>query len=346
MIQLIEKLLEVVAKNYKVALASMLTTLALIGAILTMLNVNPVTLVKLIIEGQETSEIVAGELKEINKKIDRAELESHQNQQKMLSIVQKNEGSPDFKVMLNLSSENQDIIRAQLEFGRIYATLVETRTGTEEVHNHLGDLYQALLEVTLDNPYDKTLPFNSERHRALAQSRNTSLCKLNWGTLPQPHICRAKMLLTGVLKNISDFPDSVRKNVQIELYRYLSYCSARAMEINKQQTYTRLAANILKEKGSIEQDDPKLYRRQYYWIDYSQMLSTVTRGGNNYQDEANRYFERLQKGLVSNDDFLKLKLVQHMGMIPEERQEFWKRLVRRASAGLGNPQVSMQVDSL
>lgn len=342
MIQLIEKLLEVVGKNYKVALASMFTTLALISTVLGLLSVNPVTLVKLIMEGQKTSEIVAGELKEINKKIDRAELVSHQNQQKMLSIVQQNDKFPDFKILLNLSSENQDIIRAQFEFGRIYATLVETRTGTEEVHNHLANLYQALLEVTLDNPYDKTRPFNHAEYRVTARERDVSLCKLNWSTLP--HICRAKTLLTDVLTNISDFPDSVRKNVQIELYRYLSYCSARAMETNNQRTYTRLAANILREKGNLGQEDPKVYRRQYYWIDYSQMLSVVAKGGDNYQDEANRYFKRLLEGLVSSDDFLKLKLVQHMGMIPEDRVSFWQELVRKASAGGDNRKVSMKID--
>jgi len=329
MIQIIQNAIDLVSKNYKVAFVSAGITLSVLWGIVSAYGVSPKEITMFLIDRKGAVIEVADQLDRINRKIDAAELESHKNQLRMLEIVQEKGNHDDFNKILNYSSENQDIIRAQLEFGRMYATLVETNTGSQLVHKHLSNLYEALLEVTLDDPFNKELKVNSNDIRLKAKSNRKSLCRY----VSESHICKAKRLLEEVHMNISDFPDSIKQRVEIEAYRYLSYTSARVGNSNKQQIYTNMAENLLESKyEGIRTEDPKKYRRQFYWIDYSQMMAIIMMKDKEYEAESKEYFDRLKTGLVSDEGFLRLKLIQHEKLIPANKKEYWKWLISQTSS--------------
>lgn len=331
------KLFELFSKSYKVAFTTMLVTVALsIGVMEYMFGVSLEDFTTFVVHKQKSIDKVAHELIGINSMIDKAELESHKNQQELLKIIQnrnnkkiiQNKNNEKiFNKLLNLSNENQDIIRAQLEFGRIYATLVETQRGDEENYKQLSKLYQALLLITLDDPLNVDSKFNKLRQKA--KENGEKICDDR--KAKDTHICEAKSKLSELRGELNDFPKIVRDNIKIEVYRYLSYCCARALETDKQAVYTDRAEQLLKDKPNMFKDDPRLYRRQYYWIDYSRMMLLVKEGKPGFEEEAKSYFKKLKSGFVdSESNFLKHKLMQHQHLIPEEGKLFWLDLIKEA----------------
>ncbi len=296
-------------------------------------KVTPVKLFGMLMDHKKSIKTVASELNGINIMIDKAEFESHKNQQELLKIVQNhnknhNQSSEqEFNRLLNLSNENQDIIRAQLEFGRIYAILVELGDGNEEHYKQLSELYQALLLITFDDPLNEDSKFNKLRQKA--KENGEKVC--DDPKAKDTHICEAKSKLSELRGKLNDFPKFVRDNIKVEVFRYLSYCCARALEMEKQTEYTNRAEQLLKDKPNMFKDDPRLYRRQYYWIDYSRLMLLVKAGKPGYKEEAEKYFKKLKDGFLdSQSNFLKHKLMQHQHLIPEERKSFWQKLIKKA----------------
>jgi len=129
--------------------------------------------------------------------------------------------------------------------------------------------------------------------------------------------------------------------VKIELLRYLSYCAARAQEPSTQKIYTKHAKDKydrISEKRKSKDDiiDPETYRRLYFWIDYSQLVSIVK--NNNikvFKKEAKKIFIKMQENLVSDDDFLTLKLLQHENLFNDkpDRQDYWRELIMDSMSG-------------
>jgi hypothetical protein len=328
MLNLLQAALDLLKQNYKAALLGAGLVFTAFWGLAQAYGITWSELTRFVIDHKDQRDTLAEQLRRINAKVDNAEAVSHENHTEVLKIVQSLGGSEQsYRRILQMSAENQDIIRALMEFGRIYAALVKSGEHTQETHEHLSALYQAVLEISADNPLDDSSPFNSQAERSAARKERRSLCD-SFGNHP---ICRAKKNLEGVEREINDFPKSVRGDVEIEILRYLSYCSARAEETNQQEIYTDVAARVHDAREDEAGVDNKMYRRKYYWIDYSKLLATVSRGKEDYEAEGWRYYNRLRTKLATERDFLLMKLLQHSNLITqEEKAIFWDSLIARA----------------
>jgi hypothetical protein len=325
---ILQTALDLLKNNYKAAILGAGLTFTALWGLAQAYGITWSELTRFVVEHRDQRDTLAEQLRKINAKVDNAEAASHENHTEVLEIVQELGGSEQsYRRILQMSAENQDIIRALMEFGRIHAALVKSGEHTEETHQHLSSLYQAVLEITADNPLDDSSPFNSQAERSATRQDKRSLCK----SFPEHSICRAKERLERVEREINDFPKSVRSDVEIEILRYLSYCAARAEESIQQEIYTDNAARIY---DTIEREtgiDTKMYRRKYYWIDYSKLLATVSRGDENYEAESWTYYNRLRTKLATEHEFLLMKLLQHSNLITEPGKKlFWESLIARA----------------
>lgn len=333
MYQLLLELFESFKTSYKSALLGAAFALTAVWGVAEMYGISFRELTTFIIEHQDQQLTLAKQLRDINDKVDDAEKSTHENHQEVMAIVQSiGSTEQQYADILQRSAENQDIVRALMEFGRIYASLVESGQHTPKTHQHLSSLYQALLDINADDPLDKFAAINTDENRERARNRGESVCVQSVETKRSP-ICKAKRRLVNIERSIDDFPTSARDDIEIEVLRYLSYCAARAGEINYQNIFTGKAEKIYQQKlkNLNQRMEPKLYRRKYYWIDYSQLVATVRTGGDNYETKAQVYFQRLRENLITESDFLRLKMVQHSSLVGDEsKQKYWKQLIELA----------------
>jgi hypothetical protein len=321
-------ILDQFARNYKATLAGVALTLGLLWGLLQSFGITVPELWIFITQHRHVRDTVAEQLMRINEKVENAEAASHYNHIAMLAIVQQMGGSGQlYRDILQTSAENHDFIRAFVELGRIYATLVKLGDHTDQTHDHLSSLYQALLEVNADNPFDESSRFNDDGVRQAARASGESLCE----TFPDHAICRARDHLVSIEREIKHFPRSVRDDVEIEVLRYLSYCSARAEETNQQRIYTERAEEIYRAAEEDDRIDDKLYRRKYFWIHYSRLVLIVGAGHDNYQAESWEYYNLLRRKLATEQDFLLRKLLQHSNLITEpDKQVLWDSFIRQS----------------
>lgn len=320
-------MIDALANNWKATLIGVGITLGGLWAFAQSFGITNAELTRFVLDHKKERDTVAEQLRAINAKVDRAESASHKNYTTVLTIIQDpQDAKQNYDKIVQMSAENQDIIRAFLEFGRIYASLVKLGQHTEQTHEHLGSLYQALLDITADDPLAPK-EFNSTSIRNGLQDQGKSLCNI----YRNEPICKAKDRLIAVERSISDFPSSVRDDVEIEVLRYLSYCLVRAEARNQQQLFTRRAEKIYAKVEEESGVDGKLYRRKYYWIDYSNLVASVSKGAPGYEAESWRHFNRLRGNLATEQDFLLQKLLQHKNLITEpDKVILWESFIRRA----------------
>ena len=332
MYQILRELVESFKTDYSSALLGAAFALTAVWGVAQMYGISFREFTTFIVDHQDQQSTLARHLMAINEKVDDAEESTHENHQEVMAIVQSiGSTEQQYTDILQRSAENQDIVRALMEFGRIYAALVESGQHTDKVHEHLSSLYQALLDINADDPLDKFAAINTEENRERARKKGESVCTQR-ETRRSP-ICKAKRRLVNIERSIDDFPTSARDDIEIEVLRYLSYCAARAGEINYQNIFTGKAEKIYQQKlkNLNQRMEPKLYRRKYYWIDYSQLVATVRTGGDNYETKAQEYFQRLRENLITESDFLRLKMVQHSSLVGDEsKQKYWKQLIELA----------------
>jgi len=328
MSQIFSNFVDAISKNYKATLIGVALTLGSLWWLAQSFGFNTSDLTRIFIEHKSERDTVAAQLGQINEKVDNAEAAAHDNHTRVLSIVQGMGGSDQsYQQILQMSAENQDLIRAFVEFGRIYASLVKLGEHTKQTHEHLSSLYQALLEVTADDPLEKASPFNDKEERRAAKAEHRSLCQ----KFQKHSICKARDHLISIEREITDFPRSVRDDVEIEVLRYLSYCSARAEESNQQRMYTERAEEIYRKANEADRIDGKLYRRKYFWIHYSNLVFVVSQGLDNYEAEGWNYYNQLRKKLATEHDFLLRKLLQHANLITDpDKKALWQSFIERS----------------
>lgn len=226
------------------------------------------------------------QLDRFNKEIGEYEIKTHEKQVVLWKILDSRLSGREHRKALQIANRNQDVIRALLELGKIYTSLVKTNNHTEDTHNYLSLLYEAILYILRDD---------------------------------DPAISDAFNKLIEINKHISEFPDEVKDDVQIEVLRYLSYCAHRLDKRADQEIFNAQALDLRKKnpRSSLE------YRRKYYWVDLSQLASLVNEADFN---QAKKVFRSLRNNL-GNADLLKTKLLQHQDLIKDQFKDEWKKYI-------------------
>ena len=350
MLQLIEKLFQAFLRNYKPALIGAGLVLLILWVVVKAYGITWSEFSQFLIFHKQQSEIVADQLDEVNQIVDEVEKLAQRNQQELVEIVlnleegQNNFARPEdsteatYARILNMAAENQDLVRALMEFGRIYATLVRTKGHSEATLEYLSGLYEALWKITADDPHNRYDRFNSAQERELVKESGKRLCEV----FPDHPICEAKKQLEEIESSIGVFPPSVLDDVKIEVLRYLSYTCTRTGEYLAAEDYTRKAElvldRLLRSKGISEDEiEPELYRRKFWWIDYSEVLYQARNLTTDSDPEAENAIEervkRMRRILRSEGRFLEIKLRQHKNFFEAiGKEDLWKKLVNCATS--------------
>jgi hypothetical protein len=91
---------------------------------------------------------LASQLEAYNKKIELVEYNLYEKQVKLWRASEGIVDPDDYGIVLNNSNKAFDVIRAQLEFGKIYTTLVKANKHTDDTHLMLSKMYDGMLNVT------------------------------------------------------------------------------------------------------------------------------------------------------------------------------------------------------
>jgi hypothetical protein len=275
---------EVFQANYRAALLGFLLTPLYFYGIGTIFGVDIRDHWKFITSNyyQAEREKITQQLEQFNQKIDDYEIESNKKQEEIWQLLEKEliatKSNPNYPGIVHKSNLNQDTIRALLEFGKIYTTLVKTNQHTPDTHRSLSDMYEAFLDILKDEK----------------QSYREAYDRLK-----------------SVNDHIEYFPEQIRDDVQIEVLRYLSFCAAK-LKYTEQKDFTAQAAKIMKKK----ERNAKEYRRKFYWIDLSNLVTDVNNADFKKADED---FEKLRSNLADRL-FLKMKLREHEQLIEKEKE--------------------------
>jgi len=256
---IIKFLIEIFKNNYKAALLVLLLTPVYFYAIGAIFGVNIKDHLEFLVENSYKAERdrLVSQLTEFNGKIDEYEIESHK---KLIKLWHdSNMGSTDstYEEKLGIINRNQDVIRALLEFGKIYTSLVNANEHEDKTLKHLSHMYEALLYIIIHD--DKSIE-------------------------------DAFKLLKDINERISDFPEDIRDDVKIEVLRYLSYCAAKLDKKSDQEIFIQQALK-LRDKKSWNVTE---YRRKVYWVDLSNLVLLLN--GAQF-DKADQVFIQLRNNL-------------------------------------------------
>jgi hypothetical protein len=215
---------------------------------------------------------------------------------------------------LRIASGNQDLIRALLQFGKIYRDLVQSNSNTVFSHDILRELFESIIKIVRAQELD-TIKGCEEMERAYRD-------------------------LVSLNNRVDVLADSQEATVQMEIYRYISFAAAflqrkecneiaNRTEIykNAQRIYTDRANALLSDLKKKRKIKPSEYLRSYWWVDYSLFIRAVS-NGKKQERMAELIFENSLMKLLP-PEFLRDKLLQHRGLIKEERKDFWDRFIRR-----------------
>jgi len=218
---------------------------------------------------------------------------------------------------LRISSGNQDLIRALLQFGKIYRDLVQSNSNTVFSHNILRELFESIIKIV--------------RAQELNELDTIKGCE---------EMERAYRDLVSLNNRVDVLADSQEATVQMEIYRYISFASAflqrkecneitNRTEIykNAQSIYTDRANALLSDLKKKRKIKPSEYLRSYWWVDYSLFIRAVS-NGKKEERMAERIFENALMKLLP-PEFLRDKLLQHRRLIKEERKDFWNSFIKR-----------------
>jgi len=264
---------------------------------------------------KEDRRILSDQLREGDRSIESYQKDSFLNHQKLSKLLSSRfeedpRRSEDLAKAIKLSNHNQDAIRALLEIGRFYTDLVKNGHHSQNTHDILLKLYEAVVLVMQDDC--------SSFHEAYTTLNSLEENQASWRR---------------------SFPDTIQPDIHIEILRYLSYSAARISSekcptgeeettdfLEQQENYTKKAKTEMDYKligKSLTQDE---YLRSFYWIDLSSLFSSVQRMGrsdnnkNEYitaEKDAEESFSRLEQYLgpygnrPSQHPFLRDKMIQH-----------------------------------
>ena len=240
LMQSITFLITLFKRNFKTALLGVLLTPIFfysIGAIFGVSIKDHITFLREQSYEAERNKLVE-QLQVFNRKLDEYEIESHKKQQNLWSLLNSQFKGGGHGELLGISNRNHDVIRALLEFGKIYTSLVNANAHSEKTHERLSEMYESILYIMIHDTISLIKAFN---------------------------------LLSDVNRKIEQFPKAVRDDVQIEVLRYLSYCAAKLGKTTEQETLNSQALTVKSRFNA----GPTEYRRKLYWIDLSRLTKHI-----------------------------------------------------------------------
>lgn len=278
-------ILEKFKNNYKTLLVGILLTPLFFYVIGAVFGIELKDHLRFLIEKSYEAEriLLVSQLEEFNKMIDEYEIESYKKQKDIWSIMANELTGEDYKKALGIVNRNHDIIRTLLEFGKIYTSLVKANAHSGDTHENLSEMYESMLYILIHD---------------------------------QRSLCKAFDKLDRVNKQIRDFPESIRDDVQIEVLRYLSYCSATLNKPYDQIAFYQQALRIKERQSPFAMD----YRRKFFWLDLCRLVFFVN---NTRFKEADDVFKELRDNLM-DARFLKARLLQHEDLIREDVKGIWE----------------------
>jgi len=291
-IETIKFLKEIFKNNYKTALVGLLLTPIFFYSIAAVFGVSIKDHLTYLVEKSYAAERekLANQLAEINREIGETEIQSHEKQKILWKLLEKGLAGSEHSEALGIANRNQDALRALLEFGKIYIALVEADAHTKNTHLLLTGMYRSLIYIIKDSTTELEIAYDT---------------------------------LNEVNQKIGQFPDVIRDEVQIEVLRYLSYCSARLVRSSDHEVFNNQAQVVKKNMMKRSAASPAQYRRKFYWVDLSQLVSLFNSG---HFKQAEEVFYTLRNSL-SDTEFLKTKILQHEKLIKKEFREEWKKYI-------------------
>ena len=133
-------------------------------------------------------------------------------------------------------------------------------------------------------------------------------------------IDKAYKLFKNVYDDLSNFPNPLREDVEVELLNFLTYCSFRKSYPDEAARYTTRANELL----SRQSPDATTYRRKFYWIDLNTFMNAIVHIDS---DKASTAFRKLRNSL-NEDKFLKAKLLQHSSRVSGSKKNLLLEYIR------------------
>lgn len=291
-IETIKFLKEIFKNNYKTALVGLLLTPVFFYSIAAVFGVSIKDHLRYLVEKSYAAERekLAHQLAKINEEIAETEIQSHEKQKTLWELLEKGLSGSEHSDALGIANRNQDALRAFLEFGKIYTALVEADAHTKNTHLLLTGMYRSLIYIIKDSTTELEIAFNT---------------------------------LNEVNQKIGQFPEVIREEVQIEVLRYLSYCSAKLLKSSDQEVFNNQAKVVKDRMLARSVATPAEYRRKFYWVDLSRLVRLFNSGQFKQADEV---FLELRDNL-GDVEFLKTKILQHEKLIKKEFRDEWKKYI-------------------
>jgi hypothetical protein len=268
------------AKNVKSVVIGIVLTPVFFYAISSIYGVTPKTHFEFLMGGNPYAEryrLISKHLNSVNNEVSDYERLSHERQLDLFKILDNNiQVENELASTLKIVNRNHDIVRALMEFGKFHSVLVVTEQDTEETQQALRNMYKGYLNILKG---DNDITF----------------------------IDKAYKLFKNVYDDLSNFPNPLREDVEVELLNFLTYCSFRKDYPDKAARYTTCANELL----SRQSPDATTYRRKFYWIDLNTFMTAIVHIDS---DKASTAFSKLRNSL-NDDKFLKAKLLQHSSKV-------------------------------
>jgi hypothetical protein len=238
---------------------------------------------------------------------------SSKSQDKLAKVLLDDLPGNEQESAIRLSSNNQDAIRALLELSKTYSAAIAENAISAENQELLSKMYEAVLGVLKADGNS-----NSE---SLKDSYNESYTELN-----------------DILDRSEKLPKTLRDAFHIEVYRYLSFVTAKLASLEKEERakkyYARQSLGFTNDawgiKNSMKEaraDSESQYRQKYFWIDFSRFVYYFKSKDRAKTEEA---FSSMNHGLKTKGaEHLRLKLRQHQQLIDPKDYARWESYQQR-----------------
>lgn len=229
------------------------------------------------------------DLKQISKQEESYERYSREKAEKIWKFVITNTENQNNSNITDLVNRNYDGIRALAKYREIHIYLLESNDMNDNLGEHLKSMYEGsklVLRYRNKNDYwDAYEIFNNE-----------------------------------LLPNIDDFPltknkdgNSIRTIVHLELLRNISFLAATLDSPETQHDFTQQALTLAQTINKPY--SPVQYIRDYFWMDFSELVYFVNKGN---KTRADKFFQRIESNLPGENVFLQTKMLQFDYLIKDE----------------------------
>lgn len=238
---------------------------------------------------------------------------SAKSQDRLAAVLLNDLSGNEQESGIRLSSNNQDAIRALLELSKTYSAAISENAISGEIPELLSKMYEAVLGVLKadDNPSPES-------------QKDSYTVSYN--------------MLNDILERSDKLPKTLRSDFHIEVYRYLSFVTAKLAKLEKDERkkkeyaqtsfgFTNEAWQIKNSMKELGTDSESQYRQKYFWIDFSRFVYYFKSGDHAKAEQA---FISMKKGLKTKGaEHLRLKLRQHQLLIEPEDNARWETYEQR-----------------